>query len=57
MICKCEDYKKEIETVFAPLLLQVARNPQNFKKDKDGVIQAYEGKLFKYCPWCGEELL
>ncbi len=54
--CTCKDFKPNMEIINAPLMLQVARNPQHFKKDKSGTIKAYMGKPFVYCPWCGEEL-
>lgn len=47
MICKCADWKPNMELVNEPLLFCAARNPGQWN---------YEGKVFKYCPWCGSEL-
>ena len=47
MICDCQDWKSNIDKVNGPILLQVARNPEQ---------SGYDGKLFAYCPWCGKKL-
>lgn len=55
--CKCKDWKENIDIVEAPLMSEVARNLQNFKKEKIGTILGYTGKKFIFCPWCSKKLL
>ena len=43
----CSDWKPNIEKVNAPLMLAAARNPHH---------KQYDGKPFRFCPWCGQEL-
>lgn len=47
MICNCSDWKDNIDKVNAPFIYLFARNPQS---------QPYNGKVFIYCPWCGNKL-
>ncbi len=56
MYCECNEWQENINKVNEPLHNEVARNPQNYVKDNCGVIIAYTGVVFKYCPWCGNEL-
>jgi hypothetical protein len=44
-VCVCEDWKENIPTILDAWISYYHRY---------GV--EYEGKLFIYCPWCGEEL-
>jgi hypothetical protein len=44
----CEDWKPNSEKVDAPMVLLHARNPSTYK--------GYDGKPFKFCPWCGQPL-
>ncbi len=44
----CEDWKANIKELNAPNQLLFARNPETFL--------GYQGKTFKFCPWCGEGL-
>lgn len=46
MVCYCEDWAEQIKLVNGPILLQQARNPAH----------KYTGKVFAYCPWCGDKL-
>lgn len=55
MSCNCNDWKENFNKVIAPLMNEVARNPQNYEIDKNGIIMGYTGKKFIYCPWCGEK--
>lgn len=43
--CDCTDWKENIDKVNNPILFFHSRfnNP-------------YSGKVFEYCPWCGQEL-
>lgn len=43
--CICPDFRENIDKINGPFVLQRARG---------GV--GYQGKRFKYCPWCGSEL-
>ena len=45
--CSCPDWKPQIEKVNAPIQLQSVRSGFRWK---------YDGKPFKFCPWCGHEL-
>lgn len=47
MFCFCDDWDEQIALVNAPIILQQARNPQH----------KYTGKMFKFCPWCGQHLI
>jgi hypothetical protein len=46
MICTCKDWKENIDKIHAPFLLTWARSGSE-----------YEGKIWDFCPWCGEELI
>ena len=46
MICKCEDWKENIEKINDPIEFQAIRS----------CTSGYTGKIFVYCPWCGKEL-
>jgi len=46
MQCKCEDWAENMPKVNAPIMLQALR----------GGTTGYDGKPFKYCPWCGKLL-
>lgn len=57
MICDCKYWKPNIEKLNAAAMLEFARNPQNFPKDKKGLHDLYSRlKNFIYCPWCGVRL-
>jgi len=45
--CDCEDWIPECEKINAPIQLQSARS---------GFRWQYDGKPFKFCPWCGKKL-
>lgn len=45
--CTCQDWIENIEKLNAPLRLQTIRS---------GFTWQYDGKKFRYCPWCGKEL-
>lgn len=45
---ECDDWKENIEQVGQPFKLLAARNP--------GTYKGYDGKPFKYCPWCSSLL-
>lgn len=47
MICNCIDWKFNIDKVNAPFMLAAARNPGRIN---------YDGKQFRYCPWCSKPL-
>lgn len=47
MICNCIDWKFNIDKVNAPFILAAARNPGRIN---------YDGKQFRYCPWCSKPL-
>jgi len=42
--CECEDWKDNIRILNNPYTLNLA------------VVGHYKGKIFDYCPWCGERL-
>ena len=42
----CPDWAPQIEKVNAPIILQQLRTGRS----------DYDGKPFKFCPWCGHEL-
>ena len=42
--CACEDWKDNIRILNTPYILNLT------------VVGHYEGKIFDYCPWCGERL-
>lgn len=43
----CNDWETELPKVNAPIILQSARS---------GGLYQYDGKAFRYCPWCGAQL-
>jgi hypothetical protein len=45
--CGCKEWGPNIKLVEAPRMLLDARNPGSAH---------YEGVLWRYCPWCGNEL-
>jgi hypothetical protein len=46
--CLCPDFKPNVALLNAPFALGYARNTDTYR--------GYEGKVFKFCPWCGAEL-
>ena len=46
--CDCEYWKIGIEKVNAPITLQSASS---------GYVWQYDAKPFRFCPWCGKELV
>lgn len=47
MNCDCKDWENQIEILNGPIVLQTIRS---------GGAYQYQGKPFKYCPWCSSEL-
>ena len=47
MKCNCKDWEENIDKVNAPIILQAVRM---------GGQGGYKGVIFKYCPWCGNNL-
>lgn len=47
--CNCIDYAVNTTLINAPYKLEYARNPDTYL--------GYTGKKFKFCPWCGSELI
>ena len=47
--CICIDWSENIDQVTAFQRIMYARNPVPSNE--------YHGKKFKYCPWCGSELI
>jgi hypothetical protein len=47
MNCACLDWKRNIDKLNAPILLQTARSGGSYQ---------YDGEQFRFCPWCGCEL-
>ena len=45
MTCTCKDWLKNIDKLNAPWMLSLVH----------GCI-GYDGRIFKYCPWCGKKL-
>ncbi len=45
--CDCEDWKPGTKAIDAPIVLQSIRS---------GGAYRYEGKPWKYCPWCNSAL-
>lgn len=48
MIKCCEEWAENYPKVNAPFAILSARNPLTYK--------GYDGKKFKYCPWCAKPL-
>lgn len=49
LICEdCDEWHDNIQKVTSPFQLLTARNPHTYK--------GYDGKQFKYCPWCSNLL-
>ena len=46
MHCECSDYKENINKINAGFVFSSTHG-----------IGGYTGKIIKYCPWCGKELL
>lgn len=56
--CACKDYQRDMSKIIAPMLLQALRTAhvdQNGKIKEDQKL-GYQGKPFKYCPWCSKKL-
>ena len=45
MNCICKDWQENIDILNAPYTLNLT------------AVEQYKGKSFKYCPWCGKELI
>jgi hypothetical protein len=43
----CTDWREQIAKVNGPIEMQAIRS---------GFRHQYDGKPFKFCPWCGQEL-
>ena len=50
MTCDCPEWAPNIEQVNAPLMLAAARNPS-------ASFLGYTGVHFRFCPWCGKQLV
>lgn len=49
LICEdCDDWRENIKHIDNVFQFMHARNPMTYK--------GYEGKKFKYCPWCSNLL-
>ena len=44
--CNCQDWKENINKVNAGFGLSAIHG-----------LGGYQGKVFKYCPWCGKKLM
>lgn len=44
--CECKDWQNNIYKVNGPMTLQAIRMG----------TKGYDGKKFKYCPWCAKKL-
>lgn len=44
--CGCADWKPQMEKINGPIVLQSLRAGRDL----------YDGKAFKFCPWCGVRL-
>lgn len=49
MICKCKDWKPNIDIVNGFIVMQANMAWGNKK--------GYTGKPFRFCPWCGKKLV
>ena len=48
MICKCEDWQPNVDIINGYISFGTIHYGFNPK--------GYDGKPFKYCPWCGKQL-
>lgn len=48
LFCSCPDWAPNIKKVDGPIALQAVRS---------GGAYQYDGKPFKFCPWCGRGLV
>lgn len=48
MKCECKEWNENIAKINDPIVLQSIRS---------GFKYQYDGKKFKFCPWCGHLLM